>query len=86
VIAVKSFSVLLGLCFTVAAAAVAGVVVLSAFTSWWVLFALFGVPPLMMMVCGAAMLTMGDSFARFCADTPCASWLRDDVAHARPLR
>jgi hypothetical protein len=40
----------------VAAAAVAGVVVLAALTSWWVLFALFALPPLLMMVCGPTMM------------------------------
>ena len=82
----KSFRVLLGLFFAVAALAVVGIVVLSVFTSWWVLFALFGVPPLLMMVGGVAMATRGGSFARFCADMSCASWLREDVAHAAPLR
>jgi hypothetical protein len=86
VIAVKSFPVLFGVCFAIAAAAVAGVVVLSALTSWWVLFALFGVPPLLMMAFGAAMMTTGGSFARFCAEMPCASWLRGDAAPATPLR
>ena len=41
----------------VGTAAVAGVVVLAALTSWWVLFALFALPPLMMMVCGPAMMS-----------------------------
>lgn len=40
----------------VAAAAVAGVVVLAALTSWWVLFALFALCPLLMMVGGLAMM------------------------------
>lgn len=38
----------------VGAAAVPGVVVLAALTSWWVLFAL---PPLMMTLCGLIMMT-----------------------------
>jgi formate hydrogenlyase subunit 4 len=70
-------------CFLAAAAAVAGVVVLSAFTSWWVLFGLFAVPP---VACSAAMLTTGASFARFGAEMPCASWWRDDIARATPAR
>lgn len=36
----------------VASAVVAGVVVLAALINWWVLFALFALPPLMMMVFG----------------------------------
>lgn len=40
-----------------AATAVAGVVVLAALTSWWVLFALFALPPLLMMVGGPVMMT-----------------------------
>lgn len=58
----------------VAAAAVAGIVVLAALTSWWVLFALFALPPLLMMVCGPVMMTamrssMGHGFsaAGWCA-------------------
>jgi hypothetical protein len=74
VITVQSLRVLFGLSFALAAVAVAGVVVLSALTSWWLLFALFGVPPLLMMVCGAALLRTGGSFARFCAGIPCTSW------------
>lgn len=58
-------------------AAGAGVIVLSAFTSWWVLFALFAVlPPLMMAGCLAMMSSMrrrigfGPCFAG-----PCVRWL-----------
>jgi hypothetical protein len=80
VIAMKSFRALLGVCLPLVAAAVAGVIILSALTSWWVLFALFGVPPALMMVSGAVMLRTGGSFARFCAEMPCASWLRGDGA------
>lgn len=79
---VRSFRLLIGLCFAAATATVAGVVVLAALTSWWVLFALFGVPPLVMLVCGAAMMATGGSLARSCADMPCASWPRGDVAWA----
>jgi hypothetical protein len=32
------------------------------------------------------MMATGGSFARLCADMPCASWLRGDVARATPLR
>ena len=69
----------------VAAAAVASVVVLAALTSWWVLFALFAVCPLLMMVGGLAMMTamrgpMGDGFG---AAGWCASWLRRDVNSGR---
>lgn len=39
-------------CPITAAVGVAGVVVLAALTSWWVLFALFALPPLMMIVWG----------------------------------
>lgn len=81
-----SFRLLIGVCFATATIAVAVVVVLSALTSWWVLFALFGVPPLLMMVGGAAMMAKGGSPAGFCADMPCASWLRGDVARATPAR
>ena len=59
---------------------------LAALTSWWLLFALFALPPLMMMVGGAAMMATGGSFARFCAQMPCGSWLRNDIARATPLR
>lgn len=45
----------------VGTAAVAGVVVLAALISWWVLFALFALPPLLMMFYGPMMMTaMGD--------------------------
>jgi hypothetical protein len=71
----------------VAAAAVTGVVVLAALTSWWLLFALFALPPLMMIVVGPAMMATGGSFARFCAQIPCASWFRNDIfTRARPHR
>ena len=48
----------------VAATAVAGVVVLAALTTWWALFALFALPPLLMMVCGPMMMTAMRSAAR----------------------
>ena len=32
----------------------------------------------------AAMMATGGSFARFCADMPCASGLRGDIARATP--
>ena len=70
----------------VAAAAVTVVVVLAALTSWWLLFALFALPPLMMMVGGPAMMATGGSFARFCAQMPCASWFRNDMGRATPHR
>ena len=67
----QSFRLFFGLCVAAAAAAVAGVVVLSAFTSWWVLFALFGVPPLSMLAGGAALVATGGSFSHLCARMPC---------------
>lgn len=82
----RSFRRVIGVGFATATAAVAGVVVLSAFTSWWVLFALFGLPPLLMMVCGTTMMATGCSPVGFCADMPCASWPRSDVARATPAR
>lgn len=61
----------------IATAEVAGVVVLAALTTWWVLFALFALPPLMMMICGPLMMTamrgsMGPGFsaAGWCASRP----------------
>lgn len=81
----KSFRVLFAVCFVLCAAAVAGIVVLSAMTSWWVLFALFAVPPLLMLVCGATMMTTGGSFARVCTGMPCPRWLKDDIARTTPL-
>jgi hypothetical protein len=67
-----------------AAAAVTGVIVLAALTSWWVLFGLFALPPLMMMVCGPAMMTAmrGPMGSGFCAPRWCAPWLRSDVGRA----
>jgi hypothetical protein len=61
----------------VAAAGTAGIVVLSAFTSWWVLFALFAVlPPLMMVGCLAMMSAMrGWIGIGGCSPGPCARWL-----------
>lgn len=65
----------------VAVAATAGVIVLSAASSWWVLFALFGVlPPLMMVGCLAMMgairgrIGIGSCFAG-----PCVRWFDDGV-------
>jgi hypothetical protein len=52
----------------VAAVLAAGVVALSALTRWWVLFALFGVFPLLMMVGGMTMMmAMRGGFGGFCA-------------------
>jgi hypothetical protein len=68
----------------VVAVATAGIVFLSAFTSWWVLFALFGVlPPLMMLGCLAMMsairgrITIGSCFAG-----PCTRWFDAGVGRA----
>lgn len=81
----KSLRALLAVCFVLCAAAVAGILVLAAFTSLWLLFALFAVPPLLMIVCGATMMTTGGSFTRFCTDMPCASWFQGDNARPTPL-
>ncbi len=71
----------------VVALATGGVVVLSAFTSWWVLFALFGVlPPLMMAGCLAMVgairgrIGIGSCFAG-----PCARWFDAGVDRAAGL-
>ena len=67
----------------VAATAVAGVVVLAALTSWWVLFALFALPPLMMMVCGPVMMTAMRGLSS--NGSPwgwCARWRRSDLGCA----
>jgi Flp pilus assembly protein TadB len=71
----------------VVTAVVAGVVVLSALASWWVLFGLFAVFPLMMLFCGAAMMTArrGPLGGGFWMAGPCASWLRDDVGRPSGL-
>jgi hypothetical protein len=67
----------------VVAAATAGLVVLSALTSWWVLFALFGVFPLLMMAGCRAMTGMGRPMGGgLCTAGPCGSWLRSDGGHA----
>ena len=68
----------------VAAAAVVGVVVPAALTSWWVLFALFALPPLLMTVCGSVMMTamrrpMGSGFG---TAGSCPPWRRSDVDRA----
>ena len=67
-----------GFAFT---AGVTGVVVLAALTSWWVLFALFALPPLMMIVCGPVMMTAmrGPTGNPFWVPRWCAPWLRSDV-------
>lgn len=78
----QSFRVFAGV-FLFAAVAAAGVVTLSAFTSWWVLFALIGVPPVTM---AGAMVATGGSFARLCAEMPCMSWCRDAFASTSPAR
>lgn len=67
----------------VAAAAVAGVVVLAALTSTWVLFALFALPPLMMLVWGAVMMTAmrGPAGSGFSAGW-CPPWRRSDLDRA----
>lgn len=62
-----------------AAAAVTGVVLLATLTSWWVLFALSALPPLMMMVWGPVMMTamrgrMASGFLGWCPP-----WHRSDV-------
>ncbi len=63
--------------FLIGVAATAGIVVLSAFTSWWVLFALFGaLPPLMMAGCLAMMSAIRDRIGNgpwFAG--PCRWWL-----------
>ena len=68
----------------VAATAVASVVVIAALTSWWVLFALFALPPLMMMVCGPVMMTAMRSPASsgLPAAGWCPPWRRTDVDRA----
>jgi hypothetical protein len=65
----------------VAAAVVVGVVVLAALTSWWVLFALFALPPLMMMVCGPVMMTAmrGSTGSGFSAAGWCPPWRGSEV-------
>jgi hypothetical protein len=65
----------------VAAAGVAGAVVLAALTSWWVLFALFALPPLMMVVWGPVMMTAmrGPIGSGYWAPRWCAPWLRSDA-------
>jgi hypothetical protein len=65
----------------VAAAGVAGVVVLAALTSWWVLFALFALPPLMMVACAPVMMTAmrGSLGSAFWDARWCALWLRSDL-------
>jgi hypothetical protein len=81
-----SARILIATTFVTAAAAVTGVVVLSAFTSWWVLFALFGVPPLLMMVGAAGMMTTDRSLGRLCAAMPCAAWFDSGLAREASLR
>jgi hypothetical protein len=68
----------------VAAAGVTGVVVLAALASWWVLFALFALPPLMMMVCGPVMMSAmrGPIGSSYWASRWCAPWLRSDVGRS----
>jgi hypothetical protein len=88
VITMQSFRALFGAFIVTAVAAVTGVVVLSAFASWWALFALFSVPPLLMMVGGVAMMTArGRPIAAGCVRAgPCGPWSRSDRDHATPLR
>ena len=81
----KSSRVLFAVCFVLCTAAVAGIVVLAALTSWWLLFALFAVPPLLMLVFGATMMTTRGPLARLCTDAPCAPWLKDDIARTAAL-
>ena len=72
----------------IAAAAVAGVVVLAALTNWWVLFALFALPPLMMMVCGPVMMSAmrGSMGHGFSAAGWCAPRRRSEVDRANSIR
>ena len=67
----------------VVTAAAAGIVVVAALTTWWALFALLALCPLMMLVCGAAMMSaMGGRMGRgFCAGGPCGSWPDSISAH-----
>jgi hypothetical protein len=57
-------------------AAAAGIVVLSALTSWWVLFALLALCPLLMLVCGVTLMSAmsGRMGSGLCAVGPCGSW------------
>lgn len=60
-------------------------VVLAALTNWWVLFAPFGLPPLLMMVFGPVMMTatrgpMGSGFA---AGAWCGPWRGSEVDRTR---
>ena len=65
-------------------AAAAGVVVLAALTSWWALFALLALCPLLMMVCGLAMMTAmrGPRGSGLCAAGPCTPWRSADLGRA----
>ena len=67
-----------------AAAAVVGTVVLAALTSWWVLFALFALPPLMMLACGPVMMAAmrGPRSSGFSAAGWCPPWRRSDLDSA----
>jgi hypothetical protein len=71
-----------GVCVAVTVAVVADVVFIAAFTSWWLLFALVGVLPLLMMVCGARFVRTGGSFARRCAELPSMPWFGNNSGPA----
>jgi hypothetical protein len=64
----------------VVTAAAAGIVILAALTTWWALFALLALCPLMMLVCGGAMMSAMDGRMGlgFCAGGPCSSWRQLD--------
>jgi cation transporter-like permease len=67
-------------------AAAAGIVVLAALTTWWALFALLALCPLMGLVCGAAMVSgMGGRMGSgLCGGDWCAAWMRGDAGRATP--